>query len=68
VLPALASVARRYAVLHGFLRVEWIVHAVTCANPNLKLRRVLEHRGFSIKRIAGIGDAYYYVDVVKLSS
>lgn len=68
VLPALASLTKRYAVLHGLLRVEWIVHAVFCAQPNLKLRRVLEHRGFSIKQIAGIGEAYYLVDFVQLSS
>ena len=62
VLPALASLAKRYAVLHGLLRVEWIVHAVTCAKPNLKLRRVLDGRGFTIKNIAGVGEAYYLLD------
>lgn len=65
VLPALASLARRYAMLHGLLRVEWIVHAVSCAKPNLKLRRVLERRGFSIRQIAGTGEAYYFLDRVK---
>ena len=65
VLPALASLARRYAVLHGLLRVEWIVHAVSCAKPNLKLRRVLERRGFSIKQITAIGEAYYFLDNVE---
>lgn len=59
VLPALASLARRYAVLHGLLRVEWIVHAVSCAKPNLKLRRVL------IKQITAIGEAYYFLDNVE---
>jgi hypothetical protein len=59
---SLASLARRYAILHGLSRVEWIVHAVSCAKPNLKLRRVLERRGFAIKQIAEVGDAYYLVD------
>jgi hypothetical protein len=62
VLPALASLAKRYAVLHGLLRIEWIVHAVTCAKPNLKLRRVLDRRGFKVKNIAGVGEAYYLLD------
>ena len=26
--------------------VEWLVHALTCAAPNLKLRELLERRGF----------------------
>jgi hypothetical protein len=42
VLISLGSLARRYAQLHGLSGVEWIVHAVSCAKPNLKLRRVLE--------------------------
>jgi hypothetical protein len=62
VLMSLASLARRYAIFHGLSRVEWIVHAVSCAKPNLKLRRVLERRGFAIKQIAEVGDAYYLVD------
>jgi len=65
VLPALASLARRYAMLHGLLRVEWIVHAVSCAKPNLKLRRVLERRGFSVRQITGTGEAYYFLDHVE---
>jgi hypothetical protein len=45
VLLSLASLTRRYATLHGLSDVEWIVHAVSCAKPNLKLRRVLERPG-----------------------
>src|ERR1035438_3283563 len=59
VLVALASLARRYAALHQLEGTEWIVHAVSCAKPNLKLRKVLEHRGFVIEEIAGIGVAYH---------
>jgi hypothetical protein len=56
VLASLSSLARRYAQLHGLLGVEWIVHAVSCAKPNLKLRRVLERRGFRIEQVAGTGE------------
>ncbi len=64
VLLALGALSRRYAALHKLAAVEWIVHAVRCARPNLKLRRVLERRGFTVRRLEGVGDAYYYVDVV----
>jgi hypothetical protein len=62
VLPSLASLARRYAQLRGLSGVEWIVHAISCLKPNLRLRGVLERRGFSIQQIAGIGEAYYLID------
>ncbi len=58
VLVSLASLSRRYAKMHGLVAVEWIVHAVSCAKPNLKLRRVLEGRGFIVKQIEGVGEAY----------
>jgi len=61
VLPSLASLRRQYARLHGFSGVEWIVPAVSCAKPNLKLHRVLEGRGFIVKQVAGVGEAYYFV-------
>jgi len=57
VLVSMASLAKRYATLRALSGVEWIVHAVSCAKPNPKLRRVLEHRGFIIKEVAGIGEA-----------
>jgi hypothetical protein len=62
VLVSLASLARRYAKLHALSGVEWVVHAVSCAKPNLKLRRVLERRGFVVKQVPGVGEAYYLVD------
>ncbi len=62
VLVSLASLAKRYAKLRTLSGVEWIVHAVSCAKPNLKLRRVLEHRGFMIKEIEGIGEAYHLLE------
>jgi hypothetical protein len=60
VLPALARVAERYAEKRQLAGVEWIVHAVHCARPNLKLRRVLERRGFVVREVAGVGEAYHY--------
>jgi hypothetical protein len=62
VLISLASLARRYSILHELSAIEWVVHAVSCARPNLKLRQVLEHRGFVIKQVEGIGEAYYFFD------
>ena len=64
VLIALGSVARRFALLNKLAAVEWIVHAVTCAKPNLKLRRMLERRGFVVEEVADIGVAYHLLDVL----
>jgi hypothetical protein len=64
VLPSLASLARRYARLQNLSEVEWLVHAVSCAKPNLKLRRVLERRGFVVKEVAGVGKAYHLIDAL----
>ncbi len=64
VLISLASLARRYAALHGLKSIEWIVHAVSCAKPNLKLRRMLERRGFVVEEIVAIGAAYHLIEAV----
>jgi hypothetical protein len=64
VLTGLASLARQYASLHRLESIEWIVHAVSCAKPNLKLRKVLERRGFVVEEIAGVGAAYHLIDVL----
>ena len=48
VLPGISSFIHRYARLRRMERVEWIVHAATCARPNLELRRVLIRRGFQL--------------------
>ena len=58
-LPSVASLANRYARREGLAFVEWRVHAVHCANPNLKLRRVLERRGFVVRNIPGTGECYW---------
>ncbi len=61
VLPTLGGLAERYARQHHLARVDWVVHAVHCAQPNLKLRHMLERRGFVVQDVPGIGPAYYYV-------
>jgi hypothetical protein len=64
VLVLLASLPKRYATLRKLSGVEWIIHAVTCAKPNLKLRRVLERRSFVAKNVAGVGEAYHLFEAV----
>lgn len=58
-LPALASLAQRYAARENLSAIEWRVHAVNCAKPNMKLRRVLLRRGFEIRDVAGTGECYF---------
>lgn len=64
ILPTLASLAQQYAKQRGLKRVQWIVHALNCAEPNLKLRRIMERRGFQITDIEGVGKAYYHVQEI----
>lgn len=59
VLPTLWRLAERYAQIHDLRYVEWMVHAINCARPNLKLRRILIRRGFTIRDVQGIGEVYY---------
>jgi hypothetical protein len=63
-LPTIAALAEKYARHNNLEAVEWIVHAIHCANPNLKLRRILERRGFVIKDVPGVGQAYYFKRVL----
>ena len=58
-LPTLTSLAHRYAKRRGLKKVECVVHALNCAEPNMKLRRVMERRGFRIKDVEDVGQAYY---------
>jgi hypothetical protein len=45
-------------------RVEWIVHATRCANPNPALRRVLDRKGYTVRDLPTIGRVYFMaVDV-----
>src|SRR5262245_8480632 len=58
-LPAIGALALQYAAREALPLLEWRVHAVRCANPNPRLRRVLERRGFEVKEIAGCGECYH---------
>jgi hypothetical protein len=64
VLPVLWSLASRYARRRRLGETEWIVHAVTCAKPNLKLRRVLERKGFVVEPLRGGVEVYRLVESV----
>lgn len=64
-LPALAALARRYALREKLTAIDWRVHAVHCAKPNLKLRRVLERRGFEVGLVDGVGECYRLVEVLQ---
>lgn len=46
VLAFLSGLIKKFAGENGISTVEWMVHALTCAAPNARLRRALEHRGF----------------------
>lgn len=63
-LPALASLANRYAQREGLQFLEWRVHAVHCAKPNLKLRRVLERRGFVVRELPDVGECFWLKSAV----
>jgi hypothetical protein len=64
VLPTLWILANRYAAKRNLSNVEWIVHAVTCAKPNPKLRHMLDRRGFVVENIEGVGSAYHLINSV----
>ncbi len=64
VLPTLGSLAQRYAAREGLDQIEWIVHAVTCAAPNPRLKHMLERRGFTVAALPGVGDAYHAIESV----
>lgn len=60
VLPALTILIEKFARSQSLTAVEWIVHAVHCAKPNLKLKRVLERKGFVVKEVHGATAYYLY--------
>tara|TARA_R110002072_G_scaffold67163_4_gene165167 strand:+ start:45612 stop:46010 length:399 start_codon:yes stop_codon:yes gene_type:complete len=64
VLATVTVLCQRYAKLREFTEIEWIVNAVNCANPNPKLRRVLERRGFKVASLPGKGNLYRLVERV----
>lgn len=46
VLAFLSGLIKRFAAENSISTVEWMVHALTCAAPNARLRQALAHRGF----------------------
>lgn len=60
VLPALTVLIEKFARSQSLTAVEWVVHAVHCAKPNLKLKRVLERKGFIVKEVDGTTSYYHY--------
>jgi hypothetical protein len=64
VLLVLAVLAERFARKRALAQIKWIVHAINCAKPNLKLRRLLERRGFAIVDVPKIGQAYHKLEEV----
>ena len=65
VLATLWSLVHQYSEGKHLRAVEWIVHAVDCANPNQKLKRILELKGFT-KQDNGSGiEVYAYTSQIK---
>lgn len=63
-LIAIAALCRRFAKQRNLAAVEWVVHAVACAQPNLRLRQLLERRGFVVRDLPMVGRAYHLYDPV----
>ena len=59
VLPAIGSLAQKIARERGLSEISWLVHAVDCVEPNLKLRRMLSRRGFVVGKVEGVGEVYH---------
>ena len=68
VLPALAVLAARFAKRRQITTLDWRVHALTCQRPNLRLRRLLERRGFRVVDIPGTGLCYQLIREIRSSS
>jgi hypothetical protein len=59
VLPTIAALASQIAERQDLAFIEWHVYATNCARPNLKLRRALERRGFTVTTTPGKGECYF---------
>jgi len=59
VLPAISRIAKRVAKIKSIKTIDCIVHAINCAEPNIKLRAHLVKTGFEIRNVPGKGDAYF---------
>jgi len=62
ILPALWVLIERIAKQQRIDQIEWVVYAVNCAKPNLRLRRLLTHKGFVTKVLPEKGEVYYFLD------
>jgi hypothetical protein len=58
-LPTLMSAILRLAQLRHASELEWFVFAANCARPNLRLRPILERRGFTLRETPNGGSCYY---------
>jgi hypothetical protein len=67
VLRLMKLLAHAYARQRGLREIEWLIHAVHCPRPNLKLRRVLERRGFRVETLGGVGEVYRLEELVAAS-
>ncbi len=59
VLPAINKIAKHISRLKKLKQMEYIVHAINCAKPNIKLRALLEKSGFIIREVYGKGEVYH---------
>jgi hypothetical protein len=59
ILPTIAKIVKHIANLYDLDRIEYVVHAINCAQPNLKLRAHLEKTGFTIRDVSGKGRVYF---------
>ena len=59
ILPTIFSLAKQYGQRRGLKEFDLIVYALNCANPNPKLRPILEKKGFTIENIEGKGNVFY---------
>jgi hypothetical protein len=67
VLPTIAAIAQRIARLHRLAAIEWLVYATNCARPNVRLRRMLERRGFAVTSRPGKSECYFLRSAVTVS-
>ena len=58
-LPLIWKLASDHASKRGYSRIDRYVHAVNCARPNPKLRRVLLRKGFTITQQQG-ADVFHF--------
>ena len=64
VLRTFAVACRKVASQRHVKRIDWIVHAATCAAPNQRLQQVLEARGFAVEDVPNVGPAYRRIELV----